>query len=255
MQPVITFELPSYGLMVVAGLLFSLDTCTFRMKKYGYNPRFLLVASVFILCGMIIGAKLLFFLTQLPHVFASFSFGHLIRSCIQSGFVFYGGLIGAILFTEVAAKVLATDGQKLRSFFAPAFALFHACGRVGCFFGGCCYGIPWKYGIAMAETPDIKRFPVQLAECGVEIILFITLLLLEKKSSRYDLMKIYLICYSVARFLLEFLRGDAIRGIWLFGLSTSQYISVAVFVCCIIHTVLHTNKKDSTNYSDMHPKS
>lgn len=253
MEPTITLELPTYGLMVAVGLLFSIDVCGFRMKKYGYNPKLLLVVSVFILCGMAIGAKLLFFLTQLPHVFADFSFGHLLNSCIQSGFVFYGGLIGAIAATAAAAKVLAIDGRTLRSFFAPAFALFHACGRVGCFFAGCCYGIPWEHGIAMAETPDIPRFPVQLAESGVEIIIFAALLFIEKKTDRYDLMKIYLLCYSVARFFLEFLRGDVIRGIWGFGLSTSQYISIAVFFCCIIHTVLCSNKKDCP-CSDRYPQ-
>ncbi|MBQ1715424.1 MAG: prolipoprotein diacylglyceryl transferase, partial [Firmicutes bacterium] len=44
---------------------------------------------------------------------------------------------------------------------------------------------------------------------------------------------VYLLSYSILRFLLEFLRGDASRGIIL-GLSTSQWISIAVFLVILI---------------------
>ena len=43
---------------------------------------------------------------------------------------------------------------------------------------------------------------------------------------------IYMLIYPVVRFILEFFRGDEIRGIW-FGLSTSQWISIALFAFAI----------------------
>ena len=238
MKPTITVDIPVYGLMAMIGLLLSIDVCLFRLKKYNYNHRILIVVIPFILIGMAIGAKVLFFITQLPHVFEDFSIVHLIQTFLNSGFVFYGGLIGAIAFTEIVARLLAIDGKKLRSFLAPSFALFHAFGRIGCFFGGCCYGIPWKYGIAMADEPDINRFPVQLVESGIELLVFIILLIIERRAFlKCNLMNIYLFCYTIARFFLEFLRDDEIRGIWWFGLSTSQYISLIIFSVCIVDII------------------
>ena len=69
--------------------------------------------------------------------------------------------------------------------------------------------------------------PVQLMEAGLNFIFFgIMIYLFRKKEIRGGrLMGIYLLYYSLARFVLELLRGDKIRGsVGLF--STSQLISV-----------------------------
>ena len=48
--------------------------------------------------------------------------------------------------------------------------------------------------------------------------------------------------YPVVRFTLEFFRGDEIRG-FLFGLSTSQNISILLFAFAVIFTIVDLNKK------------
>lgn len=247
MNPVFTIEIPAYGLMVIIGIMSALAICSARIDKYNYNYRILLVISVIVLIGMALGAKILFFITQIPLLIEEFTFEKLIKTFITSGFVFYGGLIGAIIFAQLAARLLNIEKNKLLSFLAPSFVIFHAFGRIGCFLAGCCYGIPWKYGIAMANDPSTNRFPVQLAEATVEIIIFIVLMAIERrKFGCYNLMKIYICCYAVARFCLEFLRGDEIRGLWIMGLSTSQIISVIILITCVIHTyIAHIKKRDS----------
>ncbi len=73
---------------------------------------------------------------------------------------------------------------------------------------------------------SVSRFPVQLLEALINLILFIILFLYAKKPRKDgSLLGIYLICYSLLRFSLEFLRGDVERGI-LLGISTSQWISL-----------------------------
>ena len=54
---------------------------------------------------------------------------------------------------------------------------------------------------------------------------------------RGQMMYVYFLIYPVVRFSLEFLRGDEIRGIW-FGLSTSQWISIALFVFALIRVLM-----------------
>ncbi|MCC8046445.1 MAG: prolipoprotein diacylglyceryl transferase [Clostridiales bacterium] len=43
------------------------------------------------------------------------------------------------------------------------------------------------------------------------------------------LLNVYLVSYTIFRFFIEFFRGDELRG-FLFGISTSQWISVAILV-------------------------
>ena len=62
--------------------------------------------------------------------------------------------------------------------------------------------------------------------------------LFRKKKLRGSLIHVYFYAYPVFRFADEFLRGDAYRGI-LWGLSTSQWISIALVV---INTILLLRK-------------
>ena len=55
---------------------------------------------------------------------------------------------------------------------------------------------------------------------------------------------IYMLVYPIVRFTLEFFRGDTIRG-FLFGLSTSQWISILLFTTAVIGlTISHFRKKE-----------
>ncbi|MDE5758819.1 MAG: prolipoprotein diacylglyceryl transferase, partial [Allobaculum sp.] len=50
-----------------------------------------------------------------------------------------------------------------------------------------------------------------------------------KKTFQGELGALYLIAYSVGRFIIEFWRGDGIRGV-VNGLSTSQYLGILMAV-------------------------
>lgn len=234
----IGINIPTYSLMTGIGFLFASFLGIRRKEYYGYNDHILLVMIGFTLVGMGLGSKVLFFLTQIPKIAEDFTLKAIIETFGTSGFVFYGGLLGAMTFSYLGAKVIAVNPATMLSFLTPSFVVFHAFGRIGCFLGGCCYGIPWKYGVAMAETPEIKRVPVQLIESGFEFFILWVLLHIEKKGY-YNLILIYLFLYAIVRFLDEFLRGDSVRGIWYMGLSTSQYISIAIFIIVIWYSWQH----------------
>ena len=79
--------------------------------------------------------------------------------------------------------------------------------------------------------------PVQLTEAVIEFALFIVLVILGIKLEKKSLvLPIYLIAYPVCRFILEFYRGDEIRGIFE-GLSTSQWISLLLVVYAIYEII------------------
>ena len=96
-------------------------------------------------------------------------------------------------------------------------------------------------------TSERARLPVQLFESALNLLIFLFILYLFKKSIMTDkLIFVYMLVYPVVRFTLEFFRGDEIRG-FLFGLSTSQWISILLFVTAIIGlTICHFRKKPVT---------
>lgn len=248
MKPYLTIEIPTYGICVAIGLYAVFSLMCFRIKKYDYNWRLMLIISPIILLGMFIGAKLLYVITQIPHI--AVHHGGFIESLmiLFGGQVYYGGVIGACLATGLCVRILKLDRKKLYSFLAPIFVIFHSIGRIGCFFGGCCYGIPSHFGFAMADSPDIIRFPVQLFEAGFELILGIILLVIEqKKGVRNNNMIIYLGVYAVFRFCIEFFRGDTVRGIWFWGISTSQIVAIIILLFLSIYYIVkkHTQRMSS----------
>ena len=78
-----------------------------------------------------------------------------------------------------------------------------------------------------AEMCGVPRFPTQLVETVVNLILAVCLYFYVKKGVKKDgqPIGIYLVVYSIMRFILEFVRGDEIRG-GVLSLSTSQWISL-----------------------------
>ena len=174
------------------------------------------------LAGMAVGGSLLYGATNAPLVaeivrsyaaYDDFAAWVADLAACFGGSVFYGGLVGAV--AAGCLFVRARGGRVLDhvDVFAVGIPLFHAIGRLGCFLGGCCFGVEWPGGVVYAHSPiafanGVPRFPVQLVEAGVELALFLVLLgLFLRGRGRGRLMAYWALAYAPARFLLEFLRG------------------------------------------------
>ena len=109
--------------------------------------------------------------------------------------------------------------------------LFHAFGRIGCFFMGCCYGKESSLlGIEFENSPiapnHVPLIPVQLFEAAAELLLFFfTAFSAYRKKNGFFLLGIWLVAYGLIRFVTEFFRGDDYRG-FIGALSLSQVISI-----------------------------
>lgn len=226
MFPYIQIVLPSYAVMASVGGICSLVYIFFHLEKNGIRfDQFLKMAALSGVCGFV-GSKILFAFTQIGELFRSFSFQALLMLIPQSGLVFYGGLFGVIFALCLYTRKNRELRKRVFRAAVPAFPLFHGFGRIGCFMAGCCYGKKLAVPIhIMGEQWD--RIPVQLMESLAEFILFLVLTAAERRHEDCDLLRLYLVCYAVIRFFDEFLRGDAIRGIY-FGLSTAQWISLLI---------------------------
>ena len=231
-------RLPAYGVLAALGA--ALGLALFLGRTARGERRRALWTVLLALLGALLGAKALYLLTAPP--------GLALREKLLSGFVFYGGLAGGALFGAWAARALRLPALPLLDRAAPALALGHGVGRVGCFLAGCCYGRPAEppWGIVLAEAlgapRDVPLFPVQLLESALLFLLFFILRALYRRAAlRGRLLPLYLGVYAVLRFFLEFLRGDAIRGLY-FGLSTSQWISGGILLALAAWALLRRRR-------------
>lgn len=243
------YHISSYGVLFFAGYVFcSLLACLYaKRSKSEIRQIDIVLTSCFSIFGIGIGAKLFYFLSVFPNVlkhldtFNKFTFFEKINY-LFSGMVFFGGLIGAIITTIIFSKLQGFDLGGMFRVIVPYYPLIHAFGRVGCFLAGCCYGVEYdgifSVVLKFGTGAGVPRFPVQLLEALFNVCVFIVLLLIRKysKFSGKALLCSYLVIYSVGRFLLEFLRGDKIRGVYGF-ISTSQIISLVLIVLCVGYSV------------------
>lgn len=235
------FELPMYGLLAMVGMVFGVLAAVSLAPKYGVPRMDIVFASFYCGIGLIIGAKLLYFITMLPKFVEHFDVflknPWAVLMYVFSGFVFYGGLIGAALGVIIYCKQFKIELRPVMAVVAPAVPLMHGIARIGCLCAGCCYGMEY-HGFGAITFPtneiiwglaDVPRFPTQIVETVVNLILFISLYIYVRKGNAKGekAIGVYLIVYSVMRFCLEFVRGDVIRGVFN-GFSTSQWISLAL---------------------------
>jgi phosphatidylglycerol:prolipoprotein diacylglycerol transferase len=100
--------------------------------------------------------------------------------------------------------------------------------RIGCFFSGCCYGRPslasWAVTFPLLDSP---RHPTQLYESGLNFLSFIFLtVMLKRKKFDGQIICFDIVINSLARFFVEFYRGDPGRGYVFHG--SSPFLSLSV---------------------------
>ena len=236
MSPYFYFALPAYAVFAFVGGLFALLYTYFRIDKF--NVMFIDMIKIFIVCaiGVFVGGKALFIVTQIPELIMNFSIINMINLVVNSGIVFYGGLFGVLFALKIYSKHSIYEESTVFQMMAPAIPLFHGFGRVGCLFAGCCYGKELEEPFTLFYTIHIDRVPTQAFEATVEFILFFVILIVGKKHKDWNLLKLYLISYALFRFVIEFFRGDEIRGIFA-ELSTSQWISITIIGYYIIKMI------------------
>lgn len=261
MLPVISIfgkEIYTYAVMAGLGaILAGVYACRIAKKRF-WEDDTMLVMMLFSALGAFIGGALLYAITNIDVVVVLFKNIHLINSfekfinaikIVFGGSVFYGGLIGGMIAGVIYIKAKKKSVAEYSDIVAPAIPLFHSFGRIGCFLGGCCFGLESSLGFHYENHPLLPilngstRFPIQLVEAFINLMLFFLLAtLLKKNISKNRLLCVYLFLYSIERFIIEYFRGDGYRG-YLFGLSTSQIVSVILFVLSIVIFTIVTVKQ------------
>lgn len=233
------FKLPSYGLLAMTGYLAAYFYLLSVRGRIGASRESVSDLSFYALLGGLLGGKLLFLLT-FSGAFGEGRDGFLAAlKSLQYGFVFYGGLAGGAAALWYWARRNKAAFSASADFTAPALALAHAFGRLGCLLAGCCHGSPaggapgvtFRDPLCLVEPSllGVPLHPVQLYESLGNFAIFGLLHLvwrLREKPRAGSVTALYVLLYAALRFGLEFLRGDD-RGGPAAGLSQAQLISLA----------------------------
>lgn len=228
---------PSWHLMF---LLASLSTYFYAQSlRFRFNSELSpdVISNVFLIgySAAYIGARSLsIVLEQSPQ-----NFGDFLLKLTQLGpMTFYGGFLlsftSCALYLKNKKRILSVMDLGI-----PALLLGISIGRLGCFLNGDDYGIlasqltgaqdPWWAVSFSNHSPSLPRVPVQLLESFFCLAFVLLTFLFQKKRPKPPLGKVGFLgigLYSVARFFLEFLRGDERGHLFIESLSTSQTISL-----------------------------
>lgn len=242
--PGLDIPIHSYGVMAMFGVIAAMLVGRWRARRTGIAPDFVTDLLLWGLLAGFVGSRVFYIAQNMDHFFGpSGSFIDIFKVW-EGGLVFYGGFIGAFIAILVLIRRKKQRTLAVLDVLAPSVVLGHAFGRVGCFLKGCCYGIPLSEGAvcgivfpdkADAYSPFVLNpvavgtplFPSQIAS-SLDLLAIFAILMLFFKHRRAEgqVTGLYLLLYSIHRFVIEIFRADThVAG----QLSPAQWISFVTF--------------------------
>jgi phosphatidylglycerol---prolipoprotein diacylglyceryl transferase len=153
----------------------------------------------------------------------------------EGGMSFHGGLLGVIFAMWLYGRRLGVGFFALTDFVAPLVPVGLGLGRLGNFINGELWG-----KVTSAEFPlsvvygGVPRHPSQLYQAALEgLVLFVILWLYSSRPRPVmSVSGLFLVCYGVFRFAVEFVRlPDAWLGYLAFGwLTMGQLLSLPMIL-------------------------
>ena len=233
------YRFPTYGFFSLLALAVGILLIRRFARREGLNPGEAADAIVLTLAVGYFGARALELAINWRRYFATP--GGLKLVLFSTG-VFLGGVIVAIPFCIWWFRRIGLPFLKGLDLLALAGATAEAVGRWGCFCSGCCWGtptdLPWAVTFPEiarrlhAGLPSVPIHPTQIYfSIAGWLILGVLVLLYRRKRFDGQIIAAFVGLYCVARFFLEYVRGDAERG-FVFGglLSTSQALGIVLAI-------------------------
>ena len=248
------FGVYSYGALIALG---GAAACRFwwpRRDKMGLRSEddFWLLVNLLIVSGFVGGRLLFVFEYTRPWSpdFWSSLVGY------SRGFSVMGAFVSVLLALWWLARRVATPFPRLLDYVVAPVPMWHAFGRAGCFFAGCCFGrpsdAPWAVTFndprSMVDRPLLGKplHPAQLYEAVGDLIIALLLMRVVLPAVERDrqptgtVFAVYFFCYGFLRFVMEFFRGDTVS--FGYGLTTAQAFSIGM-VFTAIGIFLYSRRK------------
>lgn len=203
----------AYGVCAAAGGVVAVLWLASRREDIGVSENEFWAAMWTLLLGGLVGAKALF----VALAWEQYARGDLhLWADLRVGFVFFGGLAGALLAGAAFAAVRGLDFARGADYFSVALPLGHALGRVGCFLAGCCGGRP-PHPVPLYESAGLLLVALACRHLLADVE--------GGTRPRGDAFRLYLALYGMLRLLLDPLRADG-RPERFLGISHQQGIAL-----------------------------
>ncbi|MBW1893770.1 MAG: prolipoprotein diacylglyceryl transferase [Deltaproteobacteria bacterium] len=248
-----SFTIYTYGFLIATGIMLSLFVARKEAKRVGIDPDKITDLCFYLVISGVIGSRVFYVATN-PEMFAD-DFFEIFRLW-NGGLVFYGAFIGAFITGIVYVKKTGLQLWKTADICAPAVAIGHVLGRLGCFSAGCCYGkvcdLPWAVTFTdphtLARPIGVALHPTQLYASGSNLIIFLILTFIRRRM-KFDgqLFWIYVVLYGITRSTIEFFRAD-FRGGIVFGMfSISQIIGWSMASLAVVMLIILSRRAMSAS--------
>jgi phosphatidylglycerol---prolipoprotein diacylglyceryl transferase len=248
--------IPAFGMMVVIAFLVSIGLMRRLVKREGVPPEKMEPLFTILLLGTVVGGRLFHVLTNLD----DFK-GHWVDviRIDKGGMVMYGGLIAVVVGGLWYLRAAKLPIWRVADVGALCGALGLGIGRIGCILAGCDYGreapadFPMAIKFPSATQPgsffgltvppntthlapdDHWVYPTQVWQSLAGFLTFLLLLWLWKRR-RFpgQVFAAFLFLKATYRFIIEYWRGDADRGVFHVGpLVLSQAQIIGVFMAAV----------------------
>lgn len=224
------YEIKWYGIIITIGLFLAVIYCFKRMKKFGIDDDRAIDVVMVGFVGAIVCARLYYVFLEWDSYKNDLS---KIFSVHSGGLAIYGGLIGAVLFGAVMAKIRKVRLMPLLDLAGMGFLIGQGVGRWGNFFNHECFGsntsMPWGMtspkiqaqikatadeifaSTGVAVDPSLPVHPCFLYE-SLWCLLGFLLLHLYSKHRKFDgeIFFMYIGWYGLGRVFIEGLRTDSL---------------------------------------------
>jgi phosphatidylglycerol:prolipoprotein diacylglycerol transferase len=256
----ITIPIYAYGFMLMVGFLVVIYVARIKAKTEGLNPEDISNLGLYTIFAGILGGRTFYVIQNFD------SYKHNILDAFkiyEGGLVFYGGLMASIAAIVVFTKIKKLPVLKTIDIIAFAFPLGVACGRIGCFLNGCCWGdvcstaLPWAVSfpksvdanlmidgspaflhhlgqglVSVSDSHSLPIHPTQIYSMIGNLSIFFIVKAFFKRRRRYgEVTLMFCALYSIMRFTVEIFRDDNLP---LFdGMTISQNASILVLIATV----------------------
>lgn len=183
--------------------------------------------------GLSLGVMSVLVLTSIATFFAVIYVTKLITG--EEQIIYYHHEIAVLVVAGLAARLLGAPVRPYLDATILGIGAFLFCGRIGCLLVGCCHGRPSRFGVCYGDEhvargftwyyAGIRLFPLQVVEAAWVLgVVIVESLAIRNGAPAGAALAGYVVAYDLARFTLEYFRGDPERP-YTFGLSQGQWIS------------------------------